>query len=234
MLGMNGGLSAPMKHVEFSDLDSYTDLAFWFKNDTGINVGGWDDQSGNGRDIAQEESSLQSAVIEGGLFFEDGDYYSFAVEDKVQIGGTTSWTMFAAVNLFGYATPNTILGSADGADRWVTMKTNSVLEVNQSGTPAILTSSGQDFGQRAEKILCIQKTASGAVNIWVDGINLTGNITASGAILNTGSFAIDNIGSAVGNDMNFKGYLRELALYTSALNERQVNAINTHLVAKFI
>ena len=159
MLGMGSGVSMPPSSGTFYDLRSHTDLAFYFKNDTGVAAEQWTDQSGNNNHATQAITGNQADVSGGGLLFDGTDDY-YSLTDGIAIGNETPYTLFAVIRTASFDATNTIIANSDAQNQYIGIRSNSQISIQQTGAVTSLVDSTRPFKNNITMVLCITKDAS--------------------------------------------------------------------------
>ena len=91
MLGLGSSLIRGSFTEAFTPL-TIGGLSLWLQNGVGVDVGQWDDSSGNDNHIVQGTVDTQAAVVDGGLDFEgtEGDFYSLSSDIAIAEQGNFS------------------------------------------------------------------------------------------------------------------------------------------------
>ena len=115
-----------------------SDLAFWYKNDTGVAAAQWDDSSGNDNHMAQGTSGNQASVSGGGLLFVDDNSDHYDLTTVVDIGASNAFTMIIVVNLASYDSQNCILGDNNNAALFLELQQIDQIRYRQTASAAVL------------------------------------------------------------------------------------------------
>lgn len=218
-------------------------LALWLKNGTGITgnpASQWDDQSGNGNNVAQGTGAYQATVTDGGLTFDgDDDSYSFT-----QISNSANHNIVVGVVFAVDAFSAAMNFLSDDNNEFFQLQTNKKVRVKMGGTTTLCTCTGATLFDPTNGIQSLVITRlDGATGTWkfyrnnVDMEALAGFSSITNQA-NPNQIDFDIFGGAVSNGY-FNGTIYEIVVYdlgTAAMNsfdEGDLSNLNSYLLSNF-
>lgn len=230
MLGLGSGLTGGAALDSAVTPDSISDLAFWFKNNTGVTAAQWDDSSGNDNHMAQGTSGNQASVSSGGLLFVDDNSDHYDLTTAVDIGASNAFTMICVMNLNSYDSQNTILGDNNSTSEFLQMQSVDQVRFRQTGTAAVLKfEDSGNFPTGVKYMITITKDTSRNLVVYKNGSVLTQE-SSTGTPVASGAFATDQIGGrTAAPDMDFDGTMFELLLYEKLLSSEELTSVHAEI-----
>mgnify|MGYP003128884973 CR=1 FL=1 len=233
MLGLGGGLTGGAALDSVVTPDSVSDLAFWFKNSTGVEVHRWTDSSGNSNHMNQTDEELQASVDSGGLLFVDDESHHYDLTTAVDIGASNPFTMIIVAYLESYDSQNCILGDNNASDIFLEFQQADQMRFRQSSTAAVLKfPSSTPFPTRTKFMVTMTKDSSRNLEVYKNGSVLTqesstGNPAASGV------FGCDQVGGrSSAPDRDFDGIIYELLLYEKLLSATELSGVHSEIQSR--
>ena len=215
-------------------------LAIWYKNDTGVAVGQWDDSSGNGRHAVQADADEQAAVSGGGLNFDGADPEDhYAVTEStgyVNPGGTNAFTIALVARRDDAADDNGIIGGSQN-DEYLAFLSEENITFRSNNTSSF-TFATDTWVEDAQWLCTITKDTSGNFLFWKNGVSVTPSST-SGTIPNTTTDfnAVKLLGgrppgTSTGS-FTWDGIIYEFVMYDTQLTGSDLASLNSYLTSKF-
>ena len=228
-LSSGGAISSGVVPTDISD------LAFWFKNNTGVAAAQWDDSSGNDNHMAQSVSGDQASVSGGGLLFVDGENDHYDLTTAVDIGASNAFTMIIVLNITDHDTKNVIFGNkaSGAAATFLEMQTEDQIRFRQTATIAVLKfEDSGNFPAGAKYMITVTKDTSRNLVVYKNGSVLTQD-SSTGTPVASGAFSLDQIGGKATNpDDDFDGYMYELLLYEKLLSAEELSGVHSEIQAR--
>ena len=233
MLGLGGGLTGVVALDSAVTPNSISDLAFWFKNNTGVTAAQWDDSSGNDNHMAQSTSGNQASVSGGGLLLVDDNSDHYDLTTAVDIGASNAFTMICVMNITSYDTVNTLLGDNNQSDKFLQMQSADQVRLRQTGTAAVLKfEDSGNFPVGTKYMITVTKDTSRNLVVYKNGSVLTQQ-SSTGTPVATGVFATDQIGGrSASPDLDFDGAIFELLLYEKLLSSEELTGVHAEIQSR--
>ena len=240
MLGLGNSLitTGGLSEVLPSEISG---LAIWYKNNTGVAVGQWDDSSGNGRHAVQADADEQAAVSGGGLSFDGADPEDhYAVTEStgyVNPGGTNAFTIaFVATREGGDGDDNAIIAGSYNDEYLGFLDEEFVTFRSQDASN--FTFATDTWVSSTQWLFTVTKDTSGNFLFWKNGVSVTPTST-SGTIPNTITDfnAVKLFGARPPGDstssFTWDGIIYEFVMYDTQLTGNDLANLNSYLTSKF-
>ena len=233
MLGLGTSIISVNEGLERFLPTDVSNLSLWFKNNTGVAVGQWDDSSGNNNHMVQATAGDQAAVTggEGGLLFVGSEDDHYDLTSTVEIALEEGFTLFFVCKLTSHASNNTIL-SGQATSPFVEFKNGGdLVRLNLGGGQFEIDPDGDSQFDSGTQFLFTLVREAGA----------TGNILLykNGSLLTQSSQAASKLASdftAVGwgrTARTLNGIMHELLFYEAALSGDDLTNVHNYLTGKF-
>ncbi len=232
MLGLGTDITSS-SYVSMDLKDATTDLELWLKNDTGVEVGQWDDSSGNNNHVKQNTEANQAAVSGGGLDFESGDsdHYTFT---KITISANQGFCL-ALVITRESSSAASILG--DSSNELIQFNNAHDLRIKTNAPSNVTTDAKFETNTFAagSKFLVLINRSAGATNrftFFKNGTVITPDgdtSVAEAAGENPNGFELSVFGSRDGTANFLDGIVHELAFWSKGLSLQEITDVNDYL-----
>ena len=211
-------------------------LQIWYKNDTNVAVGQWDDSSGNARHAVQGTSNQQASVSGGGLDFssiDPEDFYQITTDTSalLDVKHPNAFTLAIVIKREGGASDNNVIFASTASNNFIGVLNENGIAVH--GANVVFTGDPWDDNQL---LLTITKDTSGNLLFYKNGVAeaiTSGDTTATG----TSDMLLDYFGctrdGTNADDKHFDGVIYELALYNTQLTGSDLYSLNSYLIEKF-
>jgi len=239
-------------YVVPSDL---ANLSIWLQNNTLVGAAGWEDNSGNNRDISQPEVGFRGVAIEGGLKLDGADNHYNWASSYLDMGGAQDFTLFVVFQRDGAASDsNTIIGGDiqnqaffiddEETIRFQTDNNDSVVSgaavpTGQNGVNSLFKFPTDTWVVNEKIIMTVTKSSSGGFKWLKNGDEVSGIESGAGNTINIGqNLKIKHLGALDDgtdnpNDLHFHGTFHELIYYNTLLHSIALENINNYLRNKF-
>ena len=247
--------------VDFSDGDFFTvggdiqtsspgggsNLSLWLRADEGITTSGslvssWSDQSGNGNDAVQGNSSFQPSLSTNQINYNDAIYFDGDNLDGLQGFNTNDYFLVLkpdaevnATNLIGYPIG---FESGDVGGFYLGnlgILTNDVIGQtmdNPSGTGAFDAGVASTTISDSVIIFNVRNNSAGtAQTFYANGADLA-ETTPSGTFANLSDQSF-SIGNNFTGDNKYEGYIAEVISYSDTLTSNQRRDVESYLAIKY-
>jgi len=223
MLGLGNSITSGVTLDAFTWLPTDVNgLVLWHKNGTGVDVGQWDDSSGNDNHGVQVTSGNQAAVSSGGLHFDGSDdYYEYSTQ--LNIGESEAYTLAIVYNLDTNDTKSTVFSKNANSTFFEFFDADTV-RVNYNGN--VLNINGGNHTAGSDRILVLTRAATtGGHRTYEDGSD-----TAVGSGSKTGVAIWENLGIRNDNDRAFDGKIYEVMVWDNvSISGEDLTNLNTYL-----
>ena len=243
MLGLGSSLITPggVSEIIPSEISG---LQIWYKNNTDVAVGQWNDSSGNGRHAVQGTGDQQASVSNGGLHFDvtdPEDFYNVTESTGyVDFSGSNDFTIAAVVKRdAGTAADDHALLGGSGNNAYITFFSEEVVAYRASGALASqFTFSSNTWEEDTQFLITIQKDTSGNFTFYKNGVAVSPssstNVPNTASTFDVRFLACRDDGTAnSGGDFQFDGIIYEIAVYDTKLTGGDITALNNYLTSKF-
>ena len=233
MIGLGLGLQSYSAGGEFS-LNDIANLKLWLKYDTGITLDGsslveeWEDQSSQGNDATQTDSSKRPIYDTGNV--------------KFKWNGTPTWLenpsiSFNAFSMFFVIDPDVIASAGV-----VGSASNQCIRVHQGGDADRVFIRGiagdsnqndltQDLPTNKFLLSVVSDSSSSTDNVRVF-INTTDVTDTGNDSMIPAPLAINNIGTTTENFVPFDGIFNECAMYSDKLTNDQILQVQRDIISR--
>ena len=239
MLGLGTSLSAAgaVSEVLPSDISG---LALWYKNNTGVAVGQWDDSSGNSRHAVQGTASEQAAVSGGGLDFDGADpedHYDIAESTGyINPGGTNAFTIAFVAKRDDDEDDNAIIGGSS-SDEYISILHEENITF-RSDDMTKFTFATNTWVEDTQWLCTITKDTSGNFLFWKNGVSVSPTLVEGNHPNTTADFNAVKLfgsrspGTSTGS-MTWDGIIYEFVMYDTQLTGSDLANLNSYLTSKF-
>lgn len=222
-------------------------MKYWIKADAGVigttNASGWDDQSGNGFNVAQGTVASQPTIISPRLNFNPSIQFDGANDQLTLASGILGTTTYSDIHAIYVSRVNTISTSSIFFENAASSGrinvhgpwSDSQIYWDAGGTGATQRQNVAWGGALATNFVW-STTASttlapgGALQeIYRNGLRIRNDATMSTFTGNNSSFSI---GSGGGGNY-FNGEISELVLYTGVMSQSQLQRIHSYMAIKY-
>ena len=204
MLGLGNTITggAVLETWKPTDLDG---LVLWHKNSTGVDVGQWDDSSGNGNPAAQSTSGNQASVAKGGLHFDGSDDY-YEYDTQLNIGNTEAYTLAMVYHLDDIDAKSTVF-SKDANSTFFEFFDSDTVRINYGGNVVNLNGGTHEAG--SDRVLIVTRAAiTGAHRLYEDDVS-----SYAATATQTGIAVWENLGIRNDSDRAFNGKIYEIMVW---------------------
>ena len=229
MLGLGLSVTSDSGLIEWRPSMETSCLGWWPTNGTyTLNesaVAGWEDDSGSGNHLIQEDEATQPSGVSGGAVTFDGGTSNQHLDMTTQL--TLVGPMTIGILLNAQDTTNRIIfGDDDTANNWIRISTESVMQFkfNTSGSKSLTLDVGTTFG--GQQYLVITKDSSDVLRMYVDGV-LQENTISIGI---DGDLLLDNMGIRDGGANEYGGTISEAMIFRTQ-DDALTDNIHTRLAA---
>ena len=237
MLGLGNSITGgALSEVVPSDISG---LALWYKNNTGVAVGQWDDSSGNSRHAVQGTADDQAAVSGGGLDFSGADpedHYDIAESTGyINPGGTNAFTLAFVAKRDGDTDDNAILGG-DNLAKYIAFLSEENITYRSVDTSTFVFATNT-WVKDAQFLCTITKDTSGNFLFFKNGVSISPSISGTHPNTDTTFSAVRLLGARWDGDetnsFTWDGIIYEVVMYDTQLTGDDLTNLNTYLTSKF-
>jgi hypothetical protein len=223
MLGLGNSITSGTVYDDFSWLPTDVNgLAIWHKNNTSVDVGQWNDSSGNNNHAVQSTADNQASVSDGGLHFDGvDDFYEYSTQ--LNIGASEAYTLAIVYHLDDNDVKNVVF-SKDANSTFFEFFDEDTVRINYNGS--VLNLNGGTHTAGSNRILVVTRAATtGAHRLFENGSD---TLVTTGT--QTGVALWENLGIRNDNDRPFNGKIYEVMVWDNvSLSGDDLNNLNKYL-----
>ena len=223
MLGLGNSITSDTVSGEFTWVPTDVNgLVIWHKNNTGVDVGQWNDSSGNDNHAVQSTADNQASVSDGGLHFDGSDdFYEYSTQ--LNIGQFEAYTLAIVYHLDDNDVKNVVF-SKDANSTFFEFFDEDTVRINYNGSVVNLNGGTHTAG--SNRILVVTRAATtGAHRLYENGSDTS--VTTG---TQTGVALWENLGIRNDNDRPFNGKIYEVMVWDNvSLGGSDLTNLNTYL-----
>ena len=196
MLGLGNSITSGVALDEFTWIPTDVDgLVVWHRNNTSVDVGQWNDSSGNNNHATQSTSGNQASVDKGGLHFDGSDdFYEYSTQ--LNIGNTEGYTLAIVYHLDSTSNKSVVF-SKDANSTFFEFFDADTLRINYGGN--VINLSGGTHEAGSDRILVVTRAATTSAHALYEN----GSDTAVTTGTQAGIAIWENLGIRNDNDRPF-------------------------------
>jgi hypothetical protein len=209
----------------------------WFRNNVGVAVSQWTDQSGAGNHIVQEDSDKQPSLSGGGLDFNASETDHMDFSSQHQISSQEGFVVMVVAELDNISSNRALLGLTGGTAHFMEFKAGGDnIRIKLGTTLTDIAPSTSNSWAAGSKFLCTLVRESGSTGnliLYKNG----GKLAQSSQATNTGDGEFNSF-AARNNDRPFEGKIYEFMFFESGtatnndLTAVELDKIHTYLCNK--
>ena len=223
MLGLGNSITSGVALDEFTWIPTDVDgLVVWHRNNTSVDVGQWNDSSGNNNHATQSTSGNQASVDKGGLHFDGSDdFYEYSTQ--LNIGNTEGYTLAIVYHLDSTSNKSVVF-SKDANSTFFEFFDADTLRINYGGN--VINLSGGTHEAGSDRILVVTRAATTSAHALYEN----GSDTATTTGTQAGIAIWENLGIRNDNDRPFNGKIYEVMVWDNVtLSGSDLTNLNTYL-----
>ena len=223
MLGLGNSINSGVALDEFTWIPTDVDgLVVWHRNNTSVDVGQWNDSSGNNNHATQSTSGNQASVDKGGLHFDGSDdFYEYSTQ--LNIGNTEGYTLAIVYHLDSTSNKSVVF-SKDANSTFFEFFDADTLRINYGGN--VINLSGGTHEAGSDRILVVTRAATTSAHALYEN----GSDTAVTTGTQAGIAIWENLGIRNDNDRPFNGKIYEVMVWDNVtLSGSDLTNLNTYL-----
>jgi len=223
MLGLGNSITSGVALDEFTWIPTDVDgLVVWHRNNTSVDVGQWNDSSGNNNHATQSTSGNQASVDKGGLHFDGSDdFYEYSTQ--LNIGNTEGYTLAIVYHLDSTSNKSVVF-SKDANSTFFEFFDADTLRINYGGN--VINLSGGTHEAGSDRILVVTRAATTSAHALYEN----GSDTAVTTGTQAGIAIWENLGIRNDNDRPFNGKIYEVMVWDNVtLSGSDLTNLNTYL-----
>jgi len=223
MLGLGNSITSGVALDEFTWIPTDVDgLVVWHRNNTSVDVGQWNDSSGNNNHATQSTSGNQASVDKGGLHFDGSDdFYEYSTQ--LNIGNTEGYTLAIVYHLDSTSNKSVVF-SKDANSTFFEFFDADTVRINYGGN--VINLSGGTHEAGSDRILVVTRAATTSAHALYEN----GSDTAVTTGTQAGIAIWENLGIRNDNDRPFNGKIYEVMVWDNVtLSGSDLTNLNTYL-----